>query len=378
MKNILEIMIKLKNVIFKKYDLSWYVIIIQGIFLLSFMLLEITPDLNRNLIIGQFIFWGIAGIWNKRITLDGKVFNLGYSVVCLLMLYIVYIGYNLSMVDYSTKIYNYPTMIFLVWFILFERAQKKKKDIKNPVLYFTLLIVGGCLILGTLVTTLTLFLFRDSYMGQTDYMKYENINFASNIVFLNLLDKSEALDFINKLGYEEEKVEFILDDTGRISEIKLMGDLGNKKIEELNNIRNKDDMKVFRYIYLNKLEQDKTSLDEELSQKKIQVGELDYYTFEIGMSLYVGNTKSDLNQDSLKKKESIEQYLGDINYIYSAPENTYELDWYPTQSQLATTIDYVRNYKKTICDINDESLKCSEPEDSSLILEEIKHDNIFK
>ena len=215
-------------------------------------------------------------------------------------------------------------------------------------------------------------------MGQTDYMKYENINFSSNIVFLNPLDKSEALDFINKLGYKEEKVEFIVDNTEKISEIKLTEDLVNKKIEELNNIRSKDDMRVFRYIYKNKLKSDKTISKEDLTQERIEVGELDSYTFEIGMSLYVGNTKSDLNQDSLKKKESIEQYLGDINYIYSVPENTYELDWYPTQSQLATTIDYVRNYKKTICDINDESLKCREPEDASLILEEIIYDDIFK
>jgi len=342
------------------------------------MILERTPDLNRNLIIGQFIFWIIAGIWNKRIILDNKIFNLGYSVVCLLMIYIVYIGYNLSMsVDYTGI--HYPFFfLYMVWFILFEREEKKKKDIKNPVLYFALLIVGGYVMIIALVPIFTLFMSRDSYMGQTNYMKYANTNFSSNIVFLNPLGKSEALDFINKLGYQEEKVEFIADNTEKISEIKLTEDLGNKKIEELNNIRDKDDMRAFRYIYTNKLKSDKTISKEELTQERIELGELDSYTFEIGMSLYVGDTKSDLNQDSLKKKESIEQYLGNINYIYSFPANLNELDWYPTQSQLATIIDYIRNYKKTICDINEESLKCSEPEDSSLILEEIKYDNIFE
>ena len=256
--------------------------------------------------------------------------------------------------------------------------QDKTNSLSRFVFLTILAIIFIYFLFGTILSTTMLFLLRDSYMGQTDYMKYENINFSSNIVFLNPLDKSEALDFINKLGYKEEKVEFIVDNTEKISEIKLTEDLVNKKIEELNNIRSKDDMRVFRYIYKNKLKSDKTISKEDLTQERIEVGELDSYTFEIGMSLYVGNTKSDLNQDSLKKKESIEQYLGDINYIYSVPENTYELDWYPTQSQLATTIDYVRNYKKTICDINDESLKCREPEDASLILEEIIYDDIFK
>ena len=148
--------------------------------------------------------------------------------------------------------------------------QDKTNSLSRFVFLTILAIIFIYFLFGTILSTTMLFLLRDSYMGQTDYMKYENINFSSNIVFLNPLDKSEALDFINKLGYKEEKVEFIVDNTEKISEIKLTEDLVNKKIEELNNIRSKDDMRVFRYIYKNKLKSDKTISKEDLTQERIE------------------------------------------------------------------------------------------------------------
>ena len=114
---------KLNKFIFKKYDLSWYIIIIQGILLITSMLLEITPDIYIKIFTGYIIFWIIGGVWNKRIVLDPKIFNLGYSVVILLYMSMAYMSYNLS--EHTNKSYYPLTMTFMIWFMLFERENKK-------------------------------------------------------------------------------------------------------------------------------------------------------------------------------------------------------------------------------------------------------------